>query len=76
MMYRHTIVLSEAYVRACAEKFEEMDEAGFNRGHHALIGAVADEVPDATRDEVEAGLTRARAVRDARAAYADRRLAA
>lgn len=76
MMHCQTVVLSEFYVRACAARFEEMDAAGFNRSHHALIGAVADEVPEATRDELEAGLTRARSARQARACYLEQRLAA
>ena len=73
MMRRQPVVLNEEYVRACADRFEDMDEVNFSKGHHALIGAVADEVPEATRDELEAGLLIARSTR---CSYSELRLAA
>jgi len=76
MTQSHPVVLNDSYVRACAAKFDVMAEALFARGHHALIGAVADEIPEATEDELEAGLALAQSAQRARLSYQDQPLAA
>ncbi len=76
MTQSRAVVLNDAYVQACAAKFDVMAEALFARGHHALIGAVADQIPEATEDELEAGLAMAQSAQRARLTYQNRPLAA